>query len=442
MKSLGLLCLNEVNFELVEKYVNESPGVYKNLEYIIKQGVKKTSSESEYDLLEPWIQWPSVQTGLNYSDHKIFRLGDINDFHGDQIYETLESLGVRIGAISPMNASNRLKNPAYFVPDPWTQTTCVGSGLVKRLYQAIRQAVGDNASGKVEFSSKIYIFLGLIRYSRLTTYWKYLSVFRNRKSIPGSKALILDLLLNELHISLYRRHKPDFTQLFLNAFAHIQHHYMLSSSTDLVSQELKKVLKRHGHLENDPFPQALKVYDWIIGDVISLMDNKVVIATGLSQIPFDRLKYYYRLKDHTEFLRNIVKIDFESVNALMTRDFVINFATYEKTLEAEKALKCIKMKGKDINIFGEVQNRGNSLFVTLTYGDHIDSDSEITLENGDTVSSFESLVVFVAIKNGMHNSTGYIVTTNEKLSASIEEHMHVKNIGLLITDHFEKRVNL
>ena len=33
-----------------------------------------TESESEYENLEPWIQWPSVHTGLPFKDHKILRL--------------------------------------------------------------------------------------------------------------------------------------------------------------------------------------------------------------------------------------------------------------------------------------------------------------------------------------------------------------------------------
>ncbi len=34
-----------------------------------------------------------------------------------------------------MNAKNRLRDPAFFVPDPWTKTTITGAAL-KRLYAA------------------------------------------------------------------------------------------------------------------------------------------------------------------------------------------------------------------------------------------------------------------------------------------------------------------
>ena len=117
--------LNEINFEIVEKYLSYSnKNEFLNLKYI-KNTYKsfETFSENEYKNLEPWIQWTSVYLGKNYNQHKIFRLGDIVNFPNEkQIFEKIESKGFKVGAISPMNAENRLKNPSYFIPDPWTNT--------------------------------------------------------------------------------------------------------------------------------------------------------------------------------------------------------------------------------------------------------------------------------------------------------------------------------
>lgn len=438
MKSLGLLSINEVNVELIKKYINASPGLYPNIERLIEHGITTTTSETKYDLLEPWVQWPSIQTCEDYNKHKIFRLGDILKYSGKQIYEVIEDLGVSVGAVSPMNAENRLRKPSYFIPDPWTKTSCSGSFLIKRLYKAIAQAVGDNASSKISIFSKIFILIGLLRYSRLSVYPMYWSVVKNTKNTPGSKALILDILLNEVHSSLFRSFKPGFTQLFLNSFAHIQHHYMLSSSTDIIKPELKSILKTDGRLTADPFPQAIKVYDWIIGDFISTLDNQVIVATGLSQVPYDRLKYYYRLQDHSNFLQNVLNIRHASVNVLMTRDFVINFSSEQQARDAELILKSVKVKGTKTKLFGEVQNRGNSLFVTLTYGEYINNKTEIIFANDEAVCGLKKHVVFVALKNGMHCGDGYCVATDKKLQNKMKHQMHVKKIGSLICQYFEK----
>ena len=37
-------------------------------------------------------------------------------------FKSLEKKGIKVGAISPMNLSNNLEYPEYFIPDPWTDT--------------------------------------------------------------------------------------------------------------------------------------------------------------------------------------------------------------------------------------------------------------------------------------------------------------------------------
>lgn len=59
-----------------------------------------------------------MHTCKTYSEHGIFRLGDIVGSRGPQIFEQIEHAGYRVGAISPMNAENRLDFPAFFIPDP------------------------------------------------------------------------------------------------------------------------------------------------------------------------------------------------------------------------------------------------------------------------------------------------------------------------------------
>ena len=104
-----LLGLNELNFDFINYYVNN--GLLPNFKSIFKNNkIIRTRSEKEYNLLEPWIQWATVHTGKDFSQHKVFRLGDIvgrNDL--TQIFEEIESKGFSVGAVSPFNAENRLK---------------------------------------------------------------------------------------------------------------------------------------------------------------------------------------------------------------------------------------------------------------------------------------------------------------------------------------------
>ena len=117
-----LLGLNELNFDYIKFYIDQ--GVLPNFKKIFEiQPPIETTSENEYKYLEPWVQWVTIHSGRSYKEHSIFRLGDIvNNPELSQIFEELEAEGLSVGAVSPFNAENRLNNPAFFVPDPWTKT--------------------------------------------------------------------------------------------------------------------------------------------------------------------------------------------------------------------------------------------------------------------------------------------------------------------------------
>ena len=152
MKNLIFLELNEINFDAVNFYIERGdclPGFTK----LIEQGIVNTEAEPEYEHLEPWIQWPSVHTGKTYDEHSVFRLGDFVNSSSEQFFEQVEKAGFSVGAISPMTASNKLHDPAYFIPDPWTQTPCDNSFLSNSITEAIVQAVNDNSQSKLTFKT-------------------------------------------------------------------------------------------------------------------------------------------------------------------------------------------------------------------------------------------------------------------------------------------------
>ena len=175
---LLLLELNEINFDHVRSYVElgKLPVLGR---LIARHGVTETVSERKYDELEPWIQWVTAHTGMTLAEHKVFRLGDIVKHDIPQIWEALEAQGLKVGAISPMNAKNRCRAPAFFVPDPWTPTRVSGSRTMKRLYKAVAQAVNDNAQSRVTASSAAGLLAGLAAYARPVNYGGYLRFVRS-----------------------------------------------------------------------------------------------------------------------------------------------------------------------------------------------------------------------------------------------------------------------
>lgn len=432
IKPLILLELNEINFDLVGQYLSKYPSRFPGLEKLVGSKKIQTNSEEVYEVLEPWIQWASVHTGKSYAEHKLFRLGDIVGSQVPQIFERLEMAGVAIGGISPMNAENRLKKPAYFIPDPWTKTSTDDSWWSRRLGSAVSQAVNDNAQSKITKISALSILLGLVRFSKFKHYPLYLKLARKSVGASWRRALVLDLFLHDLHASFFKDKKPQFATLFLNAGAHIQHHYFHNSPFISMDSKFKNP-DWYISPKIDPFSEMLEVYDRIIEECLADNECELIVATGLSQLPYDRVKYYYRLKNHFDFFKKI-GINFLDIHPRMTRDFLVTFTSIEDAAKAQNILSGLRISEKVEPLFGEIENRGKELFVTLTYPDEI-LEADVIRNESVSLKMLQE-VAFVAIKNGMHQSKGFAFFTPGIAKHAPEDGSHVKGLYFTVLNYF------
>ena len=431
-KTLILVELNEVNFDVVREYLAVDAKRFPSLNKLLNGLWIRTSSEKKYDELEPWIQWASVHTAKSYAEHGIFRLGDMVGSGVPQIFEQLEQAGYKVGAISAMNSENRLLQPAYFIPDPWTQTAADSSWWSQAMGQAMSQSVNDNAQSRITLKSAFQLVSCWIRFARLVHYRKYLFLVWSSRRKPWLKALVLDLLLHDVHWNMFNSRKPNFSTLFLNAGAHIQHHYFFNAEP----------LRRYATPKNpawyvpeneDPVAEVLKLYDMIVGEYFARSDADVILATGLAQSPYDKIKFYYRLNSHADFLSGL-GIEFSEVFPRMTRDFLIHFENEQQAQAAQDVLSHIRVVGEDVALFGEIDNRGKSLFVTLTYPHEITIETQYQVGNRKVALMPE--VSFVAIKNGMHQEEGFAFFTPGAAKHAPTEKAHVSQLGVAIMRYF------
>jgi len=235
------------------------------------------------------------------------------------------------------------------------------------------------------------------------------------------------------HIYFLKKKLPNFSSIFFNAGAHVQHHYFFNTRQ---IKDLPKNPKWYVSPSSDPIEDMLEVYDKIIGDYLKLSknENQLMISTGLRQTPYNMIKFYYRLKNHSFFL-NKIGIKFLKVLPRMTRDFEIIFDNNIDLVNAKNILENIKCKENNINIFNEVEERDKSLFVTLTYPHEIKKDDNLIV-NDNVELNFFNQVVFVAIKNGMHDSKGYVFCSQNSNFKTPKEPVHVSKLYDIILSYF------
>ena len=106
-----------------------------------------------------------------------------------------------------MNAENRLKDPAYFIPDPWTDTKSDISGFSKRLSSLLKQSVNDNSSGKLSFGSLITIFEIIFKTLHYKNTLFLIRLIFSSIIKPWKKSLVLDYLIHMVHLYLYKKKK-------------------------------------------------------------------------------------------------------------------------------------------------------------------------------------------------------------------------------------------
>lgn len=399
-RKLLFLELNEVNFEQVVHYADQGRlPAFKA--FFDAHGYEITTSEREYEHLEPWIQWVTAHTGLSYAEHGVFRLGDIADHDIPQIWEQLESQGQKVGAISPMNAKCRAKAPAFFVPDPWTRGKIVAPKMLQRLYLAVADAVNENASGRISPRALLDLALGALTYARPRNWSRYAAMVATARSGSWRRALFLDLLLSDVFIRCVKRTQPNFATLFLNAAAHIQHHYLYSSSAYGGPFRNPDWYVTAGE---DPLFEVYALYDRVLADLQATFPKaRIMIATGLHQDPHDAITFYWRLNQHEVFLRHI-GAKFQRVEPRMSRDFLVTCADEGQAADLVRLLD--STVASDGRPMFEVDNRGRNLFVMLTWSEDVPDGLRFT-QGGRDLGPLKPHVDFVAIKNGRHNSLGY-----------------------------------
>jgi len=391
-------------------------------------GFAVTESEATYEALEPWIQWVTAHTGKSLAEHGVFRLGDIVNHDLPQVWECLEERGLRVGAVSPMNANNRLRNPAFFVPDPWTATRVHASPVLRRLYEAIAQAVNDNAQSRVSMRSLMNLLSGFMAYASPSNWSTYVGFAATARGRPWRKAMFLDLLLADVFTRETARTRPHFATLFLNSAAHIQHHYLFCSSAYQGKNRNPEWYVSPGE---DPVFEVYKLYDRIVGRVMRQFPQaRFMLGTGLHQNPHPSVTFYWRLRDHGVFLKSL-GLDFDSVSPRMSRDFLVSCGTPERAEQAARVLS--QVLADDGTQLFEVDKRGTDIFAMLVYPRDIDANAGCNID-GRRIPGLRGHVAFVALKNGEHDGAGYLIDTGKRLDPTAKP-IALASIPALVVDY-------
>ena len=222
-----IIQFNEANFDIIEKYANKYN--FASLKKIISSNTQIiTNSEKQYENLEPWIQWYSFYTSKSFDQHKVFHLNDGIKKNDQNFLDEILNLGKSVGIFGSMNLPPNLKYNIY-IPDPWSNAQTDNSYSSKLVNRTIKQLVNKNTKLKIDiisFFGLIYLF-GFPSLSKIKLIFKVIKILY-KKERP-KLASYFDLLFFKYALRRIEKKKLDYSLIFLNGLAHVQHHFLLNS---------------------------------------------------------------------------------------------------------------------------------------------------------------------------------------------------------------------
>jgi hypothetical protein len=403
-----LVEFNELSPALLDRFMGE--GLLPNFRALYEASVIFTTDAGEDPPnLEPWIQWPTVHSGLSYGEHGVFNLGDgRKQLTVKLVGEVLSDAGIPVGICSSMNLNYRDLN-GYVIPDSWDLEGRTYPASLQPFYRTVAQAVQESSKGGRPSAKDLLSFGAfLLRHGvRPMTVRSVLAQLTTERRSPGlrwRRASLLDDLQYDVFRSLNRRFGVRFATFFSNSTAHYQHYHWRNMEPELFDVPPPK--------EDDPsFADAIRYgyrsMDRLIGRLLAdEPDATLVLCTALSQQPWlETTKCIFRPRDFKSLL-NFAGVDAteEAVKPVMAQQFHLELPSAEMASRARVALLDMVVDGQPLM---SVDQNGASLFAGCELTDYSTLTRDVERRSDGARIPFNELFHMIhTMRSGWHHRDG------------------------------------
>lgn len=416
-KRLIALELNELCPHLLARWMGD--GSLPNFKILHDQSdVFVTQADVEEPaLLEPWIQWYSVHTGLPYDQHRVFHLTEGKRGGHDDVYRMLLGAGRKVASFASMNVAPFASEGSLFVGDPWSEEGDASPSELNVYNRFVSHNVREysNASDRMGAGdyARFLAFMARHGLSAATVKGIVAQLSSEKvqdRALAWKRVAILDALQFDVFRSYYRQLKPDFASFFANSTAHLQHSYWRHMDPEpfTVRPDAAEMA-----LYGDAVKFGYQAMDKLVGRFLKLAQAEgasLMFLTALSQQPFLRHEElggqnFYRLHNVEAFLARM-GISAQDVSPTMTHQYLAQFGSPEVAQGARRRLEGLRLAdGKALFGFPAVAAEPGALY----FGCQISTrtPAETTVLDGDTAIPFGDLFYRIdAIKSGRHHPDG------------------------------------
>jgi len=341
-------------------------------------------------------------------------LGDISKLTLAQIWETLSKKGVHSGIWGVMNGGRRsASNCDFFTCDPWTfgdKPYPPDLGGLTRFAQYIAKNYLNLSASKLIGHATEYFF-ALLRFLPISDLCAATGLLLNGLLRFGPSNAVLGAFYEYTAATAFvnqrKRYRPQLSIFFFNLIAHMQHHYWTSANE--LSRELS---------------YGFKTLDCILGMLFNSLQNLdvLLVVNALSQQNTNSESPWilYRPKDHSGMLKSL-DLDFTSVEALMTMDADVFFATQEQRDRAARLMKSASILNSPLFYVEADPKNPRKLFYRLQFSDPVSEDTEFHFD--DKSRRFQDHFKKVVLRTGRHCQDGFVYQTKRIMPEYLENHL-------------------
>ena len=407
-----LLEFNELTPSLIDQFIAD--GELPTFRKFRDQSIVVTTQASEAaPFLEPWIQWVTVHSGLDYADHGLSNLNEGHKLEAPRVWDLLSKAGFPVWVCGSMNVRYEQGLNGCVLPDPWCTKIAPKPEELRRYFDFVQRNVLEYTNERLPLSKADYARFAAFMAGHgasLRTGFKVLQQLMSEKGTHNrwKRAALLDRIQFDVFRHYFEKVRPRFSTFFLNSTAHYQHtywrnmepdHFAVKPSEEDQAEYGSAVL--FGYQQMD---QLLSAFLDLAGDDVTL-----ILATALSQQPCVKYEeqggaHFYRPKDFSSLSAFAGVSSPHDVAPVMTHQFHVEFAGEQEAAEAERRFGSVQVAGRQAL---QVGRTGTRVFVGCRVYTLLPDDTQMEAD-GRTGRFFDVFYRIDAMKSGMHHDEGLL----------------------------------
>jgi hypothetical protein len=311
--------LNEFNPEFLAHMAEKMNLLHVRKMLSMRRAETITADLVEHQGLDPWVQWVGVHCGKPTSGHGIRRLGATRTQAFPQIWHVVAQRGYTWGVWGAMNAPRgALLGCKFFMPDPWSFDEEAHPARLNDLLALPRYT----ATNYLEMDRKRALLSALrsVRFFAPLSHWPLMANFaaQTARALVSTGpnvhtfSTLLDYLSTLCFLRLRRKTDPDFSLIFLNHIAHLQHQFWAVGD----EQHPEMVL-------------GLRMTDAMLGLLLGerSQGGGLVVMNGLKQENVASRGFHIYRQINPEAALSAIGVEYGRVEQCMTNDSHILFTS-------------------------------------------------------------------------------------------------------------------